>query len=70
MFPLMITAAAVAGYRMSRRILAPVESIASRAERITSSSLHERIPVHGTGDEFDHLAEVFCSLVSMNRSGN
>jgi heavy metal sensor kinase len=59
MFPLMIAAAAVAGYRMSRRILAPVDSIASQAERITSSRLHERIPVHGTGDELDHLAEVF-----------
>ena len=59
MFPFMITAAALAGYRMSRRILAPVESIASQAERITSSRLHERIPVHGSGDELDHLAEVF-----------
>ena len=59
MFPLMIAVAALAGYRMSRRILAPVQSIASQAERITSSSLHERIPVHGTGDELDHLAEVF-----------
>jgi heavy metal sensor kinase len=59
MFPLMIGVAALAGYRMSRRILAPVQSIASQAERITSSSLHERIPVHGTGDELDHLAEVF-----------
>jgi heavy metal sensor kinase len=58
-FPLMIAAAAMAGYRMSRRILAPVESIARQAERITSSRLHERIPVHGTGDELDHLAEVF-----------
>lgn len=59
MFPVMITGAAAAGYRMSRRILAPVQNIASRAEQITSSRLHERIPVHGTGDELDHLAEVF-----------
>ncbi len=58
-FPLMIGAAVYAGYRVSRRILAPVENIASQAERITSSRLHERIPVHGTGDELDHLAEVF-----------
>ena len=64
MFPFMIAAAALAGYRMSRRILAPVESIASQAERITSSSLHERIPVHGTGDELDHLAEVFNRTLS------
>jgi heavy metal sensor kinase len=59
MFPVMVTAAAASGYRMSRRILAPVKNIASRAEQITSSRLHERIPVHGTGDELDHLAEVF-----------
>jgi heavy metal sensor kinase len=59
MLPVMIAAAAGAGYRMSRRILAPVQNIASRAEQITSSRLHERIPVHGTGDELDHLAEVF-----------
>ncbi len=59
MFPFMIGAAALAAHRMSRRILAPVESIASQAERITSSRLHERIPVRGTGDELDHLAEIF-----------
>jgi heavy metal sensor kinase len=59
MFPVMIAASAAAGYRVSRRILAPIQSIAGRAERITSSRLHERIPVQGTGDELDHLAEVF-----------
>jgi len=64
MFPFMIAGAVLAAYRMSRRILAPVESIASQAERITSSRLHERIPVHGTGDELDHLAEVFNRTLS------
>jgi heavy metal sensor kinase len=59
MFPLMLGAAALAGYRMSRRILAPVQSMAARAAEITSSRLHERLPVNGTGDELDHLAEVF-----------
>ena len=59
MFPLMLGAAAFAGYRMSRRILAPVQSMAARAAEITSSRLHERLPVNGTGDELDHLAEVF-----------
>lgn len=58
-FPLMIGAAVYAGHRVSQRILAPVQNIASQAERITSSRLHERIPVYGTGDELDHLAEVF-----------
>jgi signal transduction histidine kinase len=69
MFPLMIGAAALAGRRMSRRILAPVQSIASRAEQITSNRLHERIPVNGTGDELDHLAEVFNqTLTRLDRS--
>jgi heavy metal sensor kinase len=63
MFPFMIGAAALAGYRMSRRILAPVEEIASSAEEITSSRLHERIPVNGTGDEVDHLAKVFNEML-------
>lgn len=58
-FPLMIGVAAIAAQRMSRRILAPVQSMASRAGEITSSRLHERLPVNGSGDELDHLAEVF-----------
>ncbi|HEY3935830.1 MAG TPA: ATP-binding protein [Bryobacteraceae bacterium] len=58
-FPIMAGVATVAGYRMSRRILEPVQNMASRASEITSSRLHERLPVHGAGDELDHLAEVF-----------
>jgi heavy metal sensor kinase len=58
-FPLMMGAAAIAGYRMSRRILEPVQNMAARAGEITSSRLDERLPVNGTGDELDHLAEVF-----------
>jgi len=59
MFPLMIAAAAYAGFRMSRQVLGPVQKITVQAERITSRNLHERIPVNHTGDELDHLAEVF-----------
>jgi heavy metal sensor kinase len=59
MFPLMIAVAGFAGVRMSRRALQPVQQIALQAERITSSNLHERIPVNQTGDELDHLAVVF-----------
>ena len=58
-FPIMIAASAFAGYRMARRILQPVQSMATRAAEITSSRLHERLPVHGTGDELDHLAVAF-----------
>jgi heavy metal sensor kinase len=59
MFPVMIAVAAAAGIRMSRSIIAPVRAMAGLAERITSSRLHERIPVQGTGDEIDQLADAF-----------
>lgn len=59
MFLIVIAAAAFAAWRMSGRILAPVQKIAARAEQITSQRLHERIPLAGTGDEIDQLAEVF-----------
>jgi heavy metal sensor kinase len=59
LFPVILGAAALAGYRMSRGILEPVQNMASRAGEITSSRLHERLPMNGTGDELDHLAEVF-----------
>lgn len=59
MFPVVVGVAAFAAKRMSRRILAPVQNIAVQAGQITSNRLHERIPVNGTGDEIDQLAEVF-----------
>ncbi len=69
MFPVMIAVAAAAGYRTSRRILAPVRNIASRAEQITSSRLHERIPVQGTGDELDNQTEDYNgTLIRLDES--
>lgn len=59
MFPVVIGVATFAALRLSRGILRPIQNIAARAGQITSSRLHERIPVHGTGDEIDQLAEVF-----------
>ena len=58
MLPVMIAVTALAGYRMSRRVLEPIQQIASQARQITSHRLHERLPVAGTGDELDHLSEV------------
>jgi heavy metal sensor kinase len=58
-FPIMVGGAALAAQRMSRRILTPVQLIASQARRISSRSLHERVPLNGTGDELDDLADVF-----------
>jgi heavy metal sensor kinase len=59
MFAIVIGAAILVARSMSRRILAPVQNIAALAEQITSHRLHERIPLRGTADEIDQLAEVF-----------
>jgi len=59
MFLVVVGAATLAAFRMSRGILAPIKNIAARAEQITSQRLHERIPSQGTGDEIDQLAESF-----------
>ncbi|MDB6021008.1 MAG: integral rane sensor signal transduction histidine kinase [Pedosphaera sp.] len=44
------------GYYLVGRALAPVDEIASAAERITSHNLKERLPVAKTGDELERLA--------------
>jgi heavy metal sensor kinase len=59
MLPVMLAIAGFIGYQMSRRVLDPVQQITRQAERITSNRLHERLPRNETGDELDHLAEVF-----------
>jgi heavy metal sensor kinase len=69
MLPVMLAFAGVVGYRMSRRVLDPVLRITRRAEQITSKKLHERLPLNGSGDELDHLAEVFnATLARIDRS--
>jgi heavy metal sensor kinase len=59
MLPVMLAIAGFIGHRMSRRVLDPVQQITQQAERITSNRLHERLPRNDSGDELDHLAEVF-----------
>ena len=60
--PLLIVAAAISGYFLADRSLAPVSSMASHAAEITASNLHERLPVTG-GDELVRLAQVINDLL-------
>ena len=46
-----------------RRALRPVEEIAASAERITSRSLGERLPVPPSGDEFEHLSQALNRMI-------
>ncbi len=59
---LLATAIAVTGgYLLIRSSLRPLDNMAIRAQKITSRSLHERMPVSDTGDELQQLS------ISLNR---
>jgi methyl-accepting chemotaxis protein len=45
------------GILMSRAIGQRIESIGATARRVMTGNLDERIPTHGSGDDFDQLAE-------------
>ena len=47
----------VLGWRMGRQLLARIDQVNQTASKIHLGSLEQRIPVSGTGDEFDELAE-------------
>jgi heavy metal sensor kinase len=60
--PLLIVAAAISGYFLADRSLAPVSSMAAHAAEISATNLHERLPVTG-GDELVRLARVINDLL-------
>jgi heavy metal sensor kinase len=53
--------AVTGGFLLVRSSLRPLDNIAMRAQKITSRSLHERMPVCATGDELQQLS------ISLNR---
>jgi heavy metal sensor kinase len=61
--PFALLAAGITGDRMARKAMNPLEDMARLTERITASSLSDRIPVENPGDEFGHMARVLNSLL-------
>lgn len=57
--PVALAIAGFGGYALARRALAPIDTMARRAEEITAANLHERLPVENAEDELGHLAAVF-----------
>ncbi len=49
--------ALAAGAILSRRAQEQIKAVRTTAERIVQGNLSERLPTHGTGDDFDRLAE-------------
>lgn len=61
--PVALLVAGVAGQLIARRGLRPLEKMASRAEGITASNLHDRLQVDNSDDELGQLARVFNHLL-------
>jgi signal transduction histidine kinase len=58
-----IAAAAVAiGWLIAGQVLRPLRTITAAARRISASSLHERLALHGPDDELKELADTLDSL--------
>ena len=56
--PLVVALAAVGGYVLARRALAPIDQLASEARRITADRLHERLAAPNQRDEIGRLTAV------------
>ena len=52
------------GWWLTRQAFAPVAELTRAAGRITESSLGERLPRSGSGDELDRLTEVFNGMTA------
>jgi heavy metal sensor kinase len=62
--PIVLAVAGLAGYGLARRVLSPLEQMASRAEQITPDRLNERLPTGDADDELGHLARVFNGMLA------
>lgn len=60
---LMILVAAIAGISVTRRTVGRIETINAISRQIMRSDLHQRMPVRGSGDEWDRLAENLNSML-------
>ncbi|HEY3739895.1 MAG TPA: ATP-binding protein [Bryobacteraceae bacterium] len=63
MVPLLLVAAGMGGFWISRRALAPVDAITTAAESISISHLSNRLVVPATGDELERLSETMNRML-------
>jgi signal transduction histidine kinase len=57
-----VLAAALIGWLLAGRVLRPLSTITAAARRISASSLHERLALHGPDDELKELADTLDNL--------
>lgn len=61
--PLLLLVAAAGGYWLSRRALAPVDSLVRTAHDISGINLHRRLPKLETGDELQRLSDTLNEML-------
>ena len=57
--PVGVVFAALVGWQLTKRALHPMKNLAAAARNIDIEQLQQRLPVRGTGDEVDDLAQAF-----------
>lgn len=61
--PILLIISSAGGYFLSRRALLPVDRITASARTISITNLSERVPVGGTDDELQRLAETCNAML-------
>jgi two-component system OmpR family sensor kinase len=61
--PVGLALAAVGGYFLTQKTLAPVAEMGVKASHITAANLHERLPIKNPSDELGRLASSFNGLL-------
>lgn len=61
--PLCLSVAIAGGYTLTRRALKPIGEITSKAERISSRNLSERLPTPKSGDEVERLSSSLNGMI-------
>ena len=67
--PIALLLASLAGYVLAGAALRPIEAMRRRAAEISTSSLDERLPVAGTGDEVSRLGETLNAMLDRIEHG-
>lgn len=60
---LMVLLGVGGGYYVSRRILARIDAVAETSRTIMDGDLSQRVPLSGSGDEFDRLGESLNAML-------
>jgi len=62
--PVAFVLAGLSGFALARKALAPIDTMAHKAVRISAERLNERLPIENPEDELGHLARAFNATLA------